>query len=96
MKEINLEEILNNIVIQEIRNHVGSKARYTDEVIKQIASEQESYDHNTVIKSMKEAVKQSLELAAENAQCKEVSILDKYMGYVVNKKSILNTINQVK
>ena len=49
-----------------------------------------------VLKAMKEAVKQSLELAAENAKCEEIIILDSHKGYVVNKQSILNTINQVE
>jgi len=48
---------------------------------------QELYEGS--IKAMKEACKQTLELAAENAKCLDVN-------RNINKQSILDTINQVK
>ena len=53
-----------------------------------------------IISAMREACKQTLELAAKNAKTKlrEVNpnsdIL--YYGYIVDKQSILDTINQIK
>ena len=54
---------------------------------------------NCCLKAMREAIKQALELAAENAETEkeilpECGVL-KSVG-VVNKQSILDTINQVK
>jgi len=50
------------------------------------------YSKQTILFAMEEACRQTLELAAENA------IVEKKMirTYIVNKQSILDTINQVK
>lgn len=47
-----------------------------------------------VLNAMKEAVRQSLELAAENATCKKGVLIDTLP--IVNKQSILDTIKQVE
>ena len=63
---------------------------------------------NIIFKAMEESIKQSLELAAENAECKLKNKIecDSYQlenGFVtvnnsilINKQSILNTINQIE
>ena len=61
-------------------------------------------DRENVVEAMKEACKQLLELAAENAEitvklkenCNELSLLDEWTTYIVDKQSILNTINQIE
>jgi len=74
--------------------------------LKKIVEEQETFDPNystisinDAITAMREACKQTLELAAENAECVEGAIVN--MGFEniaasVNKQSILDTINQIK
>jgi len=47
------------------------------------------YDKDAILKAMKEAIKQSLELAVENAKCLDVN-------RNINKQSILDTINQIE
>lgn len=54
-----------------------------------------------VAEAMKEACKQTLELAAENAQWSRIEDCDPLTGFSydsiqVNKQSILNTINQIE
>lgn len=46
----------------------------------------------------KEACKQALELASENAEIDVIETTDDSSGFIheVNKQSILNTINQIK
>ena len=66
------------------------------------------YTYNMVLSAMKEACKQTLELAAENAKLNVgtesgiVTIESGYMDYnseshvYINKRSITDTINQIK
>lgn len=84
MKKINLEKILFDI------------GKYNDNDISFLTIE-------SILAAMKEAVKQALELAAENATAKiqqewsgntGSEYCDEYA--VVNKKSILNIINQIE
>lgn len=49
-----------------------------------------------VIKAMKEACRQTLELAAENATADLFETDDSLGEIIVNKQSILNTIKQVE
>lgn len=49
---------------------------------------------NLIIRAMKEACRQTLELAAENAKTKQDP--DFYCLQNVDKKSITNTINQIE
>ena len=85
-KKVNLEEIL-------IKN---IKKIYTElKPVEDFCNR----DRIITIKAMKEACRQTLELAAENAETEkeilpECGVL-KSVG-VVNKQSILDTINQVK
>ena len=78
-KQINLEEILNN----QFEPNYEFKLHYG------------STTTINILEAMKEAVKQALELASENARVsvKPVNLYDN--SYFVNKKSILDTINQV-
>ena len=78
-KQINLEEILNN----QFEPNYEFKLYYG------------STTTINILEAMKEAVKQALELASENARVsvKPVNLYDN--SYFVNKKSILDTINQV-
>lgn len=52
-------------------------------------------DHEDVILAMKEACRQTLELAAENADI-EIRYIKHEDRYFVDKQSILDTINQVE
>ena len=60
------------------------------------------YTYNTVLSAMREACKQTLELAAEKAEAQIVQVTSAMSSSVystraaVQKQSILNTINQVK
>lgn len=47
-----------------------------------------------VLGAMKEAINQALELAAENAEVEELNE-PPFEEFIVDKQSILNTINQV-
>ena len=55
------------------------------------------YTYNMVLSAMREACKQTLELAAENAESYCVCERDMLTGdSEVDKQSILDTINQIK
>lgn len=54
------------------------------------------FSKQCIIDAMKEACKQSLELAAENASCNHDFDGAHGCEYSVDKQSILNTINQIK
>ena len=83
-KQINLEEILNNQFEPDydFKLHYGNTTTIN------------------ILEAMKEAIKQALELAAENAKVKEnFTVDDKAFvlnEYVINKQSILNTINEIE
>ena len=78
-KQINLEGILNN----QFEPNYDFKLHYGNTTT------------INILEAMKEAIKQALELAAENAKV-SVEPVDMYRdAYFVNKQSILNTINQV-
>ena len=78
-KQINLEEILNN----QFEPDYDFKLHYGNTTT------------INILEAMKEAIKQALELAAENAKVnlKPINLYDSV--WLVNKESILNTINQV-
>lgn len=102
MKQINLEEILKS----KINEAIGSTTILNE-------FEFNIKKDSAILEAMKEACKQVLELASENAKLKCTNIVHP-KGYpwfmhnpngtiengdlmiVVNKNSILNTINQVK
>jgi len=90
-RRINLEEILRNKI-----GYLGSEPNLS-KLVKERAT---SYD---IISAMKEACRQTIELCAENATAKIITewsgntgseYCDEYA--VVNKQSILNTINQIE
>lgn len=91
MKTINLEEILKN----------QCKITYERDGVTRYFT---AFERSIIIKAMKEACKQTLELAAENAsvevESKMVNIPNgaKYntQRMIVNKKSILDIINQIE
>ena len=76
MKEINLEEILDNYIGFKIKN----------EEIKQLN-----------LLAMKEACRQTLELAAENSEFYSFDTPKELQNIKeINRRSILDTINQIK
>lgn len=82
MKEINLEQILKSFLTVETMS-VNSP----------------DYTWNMTLSAMKEACKQTLELAAENADLIETIEEDEKIitrEIIINKESIINTINQIK
>lgn len=68
--------------------------------MKKIVLNKEFYTKKEVL----DILDQILELAAENAKitaklkenCNELSMLDEWTTYIVDKQSILNTINQIE
>lgn len=80
MKKINLEEILRNQI-----GYMGNEPNLTRLI------EERATGHD-ILEAMREACKQVLELAAENAKTTVISEIE----VIVNKKSITNTINQVE
>ena len=90
-KTINLEEILRNKI-----GYMGNEPKLT----KLVSERATGFD---ILSAMKEACKQTLELAAENAEIGEVHEVSESIhggaGYTyceINKQSILNTINQIE
>lgn len=81
-KKINLEEILLSIV---------PKNCYWEDMQNLTNCPQEY-----VLSAMKEACRQVLELAAENAETDFDSLPYEELRYFVDKQSILNTIKQIK
>lgn len=77
-KQINLEGILNN----QFEPDYDFKLHYGNTTT------------INILEAMKEAVKQALELAAENAEVEELNE-PPFEEFIVDKQSILNTINQV-
>ena len=82
MKTVNLEEILKSYL-----------------TIEAMMANNPDYTFNMVLSAMKEACRQTLELAAENAETEkeilpECGVL-KSVG-VVDRQSILDTINQIE
>ena len=83
MDKINLKEILNHVYDEEFRYNY--KIEYSEQCI---------------LKAMKESCNQVLKLAADNAKM-DVVVLRRdeiaiEFGNVINKQSILNTINEVE
>ena len=88
-KKINLEEIILDIYgcqnVEDFQKSFDISIKMTKDICKQ-------------------ACKQLLELAAENAEitvklkenCNELSLLDEWTTYIVDKQSILKTINQIE
>lgn len=88
-KKINLEEIILDIYgcqnVEDFQKSFDISIKMTKDICKQ-------------------ACKQILELAAENAKItaklkenyNELSMLDEWTTYIVDKQSILNTINQIE
>ena len=76
-----------------------------EELIKQycyVTQDGQENVHSSIIsvkEAMKEACRQTLELAAKNAECEDGAIIDlgfEIIAASVNKQSILDTIKQVK
>ena len=83
MDKINLKEILNRVYDKEYRSSYKTE-----------------YSEQCILEAMKEACKQVLEIAAENAKMDVVVLRQDEIaiefGDVINKQSILNTINEVE
>lgn len=77
-KQINLGEILKNELSENMQNILD--CNFQLKIV--------------TLDAMKEAVKQALELAAENAKIKEIGNTP-FEEFIIDKQSILNTINQV-
>ena len=52
------------------------------------------YSQQCILEAMKEACRQTLELASKNARCDSSYGVD--ISHTINRQSILNTINQIK
>jgi len=84
MKTINLEETLKKYITTKIEEVPFCGAFHIVEEFTEV---------NSILKAMKEAIKQALELAAENA----ITVTDVFsQTYEVDKQSILDTINQIE
>ena len=93
-RKINLNQIL------EAKNKLAFEEGYSNYFT--------AAQRNIIFKAMEESIKQSLELAAENAElklkikleCTESQLENGFCfgdnAIIVNKQSILNTINQVE
>ena len=100
MEEINLEEILTKWVSYNLQQ-LGKSKEASDAVAK---TSIKGGGYWYILEAMKEACKQVLELAAENAEEEFSDIQEwsefhqKYINPIcgVDKNSILKTINQVK
>ena len=91
-KKINLELILFN-EIGKLRIAFPEENYYSEDDVKN------SKEFTYFINAMKEACRQTLELAAENAECEDGAIIDlgfEIIAASVNKQSILDTINQIE
>lgn len=86
MKKINLEEILN----KHHHLYMAYNVKDTEGKFRTVI------DKDGAIEAMKEAIKQALDLAAENARTILGSDSEGAMQVKVNKDSIINTINQIK
>ena len=84
-KTINLEKILFNN-IDKLRIDIPDNILFSNEAIKK------SIEYNYFINAMREAVKQALELAAENLRQTSGQFNSDYTD---EKRRILNTINKV-
>lgn len=88
MKEVNLEEI------QRKFQHGLSDKQWNES--------KDSFPYPDMRTAMKEACKQTLELAADNAEVIQHEVAESIHGgpgytyYNIDKQSILNTIEQVK
>ena len=96
MKEIDLKEILLKEV-DKFRKKYNPTNLYTNQQI------EDSKEFEFFISAMKEACKETLELAAENAKTRQMTELwsgqvydDDPLPICVDKQSILDTINQIK
>ena len=87
MKDIILKEILFKEV-DKFREKYNPKNLYTNQQI------EDSDEFEFFISAMREACKQTLELAAENVRCDSHYGVD--ISHTINKQSILDTINQIK
>lgn len=89
-RKVNLEEILFTEV-DKMREDFPDINLYSNEEMKN------SPEWRYYMNAMKEACRQVLELAAENADTKYLPLLNSNESIeVVDKQSILNTINQVE
>ena len=82
MKTVNLEEILKSYL-----------------TIEAMMANNPDYTFNMVLSAMKEACRQTLELAAENAKSVDIGCLtdEWWVPYdIIDKQSILDTINQIQ
>lgn len=73
---------MKEIVLKEILNEV------------MFDSDKPNVDAKQILLAMKIACRQTLELAANNARCDAPFGVD--VSHIINKQSILDTINQIK
>ena len=93
MKEINLEEIL----LDESKQKLGYNSWIDFEEVYKSYSTNFRALQKFVIDFGKRVTREVLELAAENAKAKEVGVEhDDYIIHIINKQSILDTINQIE
>ena len=81
LKEINLTEILKKSID-------NPNNRDLQTLIERYVSPHD------ILEAMKEACRQTLELASKNARCDSNYGVD--ISHTINRQSILNTINQIK
>lgn len=82
MDKINLKEILNRVYDKEYRSSYKTE-----------------YPEQCVLEAMKEACRQVLERAADNSSVDKIRLgtfCASQYAYVVNRESILNTINEIE
>ena len=82
MDKINLKEILNRVYDKEYRSSYKTE-----------------YPEQCIFEAMKEVCRQVLERAADNASVDKIRLEKNFASeyaYVVNRESILDTINEVE
>lgn len=89
MKEVKLDEIL-FAELEKLRKKYPKENFYSEKQIR------ESPEFVYFVNAMKEACKQTLELAADNAYVQDWYMNGELVGKAVNKQSILDLINQIK
>ena len=88
-RKVNLEEILSK--------HLAKMLNITSESFKDIEEMKKLPEWQTCIEAMKEACRQTIELAAENSEFYSWNNQDELKNIEeINKQSILNTINQIE
>lgn len=83
-KKINLEDVLFNSKFNDLT--LEDKQSIKNGII--------CFSFEEILSAMKEACRQTLELAAENARCDAPYGVD--VSHMISKQSILDTINQIE